>query len=122
MGNDVGGDGGSAGREWPAHGGPFSKGNDGEGFCENSAGADFEDVTAKEREVISRFLWGGNAAGGPRGRALGLALAALKFAAVLLVGAGIVQGYGDGDDFDEVGCTVAQQPGGNRHGERSAHA
>jgi hypothetical protein len=46
-------------------------------------------------------------------------LALLKCAAVLLVGAGVVQGYGDGDEFDEAGCTVAQQPGGASHREHS---
>src|SRR5208337_4053518 len=28
----------------------------------------------------------------------------------------------DGDEFDDVGCTVAQQPGGTSHGARSAPA
>ena len=76
-------------------------------------------VTPKEREVITRFLMGAALAaggqGGLRGQAGVLALAILKFLAFLLLSTGIVAGYADGNDMDDVGCTVAMQPGGARH-------
>jgi hypothetical protein len=49
-----------------------------------------------------------------------MALAALKFAGALLLAAGVVAGYADGDDLDEVGCTVAHQPDGDSHVGHSA--
>jgi hypothetical protein len=115
MQKDGGGGSRAAGQECSADGGHSGKIEEGKPFCENAESADFGDVTAQERAVLSRFLNRGKMGGAQGGRARSMALAALKFAAVLLVGAGIVQGYGDGDDFDEVGCTVAQQPGGGSH-------
>ena len=56
------------------------------------------------------------------GRAPALAWAGLRLAAAVLLAAGVVAGYADGDEFDDVGCTVAQQPGGTSHGARSAQA
>jgi hypothetical protein len=56
------------------------------------------------------------------GRAPALAWAGLRLAAAVLLAAGVVAGYADGDEFDDVGCTVAQQPGGTSHGARSAPA
>ena len=61
-------------------------------------------------------------AGVGAGRAAALAWAGLKLAAVVLLAAGVEVGYLDGDEFDDVGCTVAQQPGGTSHGARSAQA
>jgi len=56
------------------------------------------------------------------GRAPALAWAGLRLAAAVLLAAGVVAGYADGDEFDDVGCSVAQQPGGTSHGARSAPA
>jgi hypothetical protein len=42
----------------------------------------------------------------------------VKIAGALLLAAGVLAGYADGDQFDEVGCSVAQQPGGP---SRKAH-
>ena len=56
------------------------------------------------------------------GRASALAWAGLRLAAIVLLAAGVGIGLGDGDEFDDVGCTVAQQPGGTSHGARSARA
>ena len=61
-------------------------------------------------------------AGVGAGRAAALAWAGLKLAAMVLLAAGVEVGYLDGDEFDDVGCTVAQQPGGTSHGARSAQA
>ncbi len=41
---------------------------------------------------------------------------------MVLLAAGVGIGLGDGDEFDDVGCSVAQQPGGTSHGARSAQA
>jgi hypothetical protein len=61
-------------------------------------------------------------AGVGAGRAPALAWAGLKLAAVVLLAAGVGVGLGDGDEFDDVGCSVAQQPGGTSHGACSAQA
>src|SRR5208282_1902731 len=61
-------------------------------------------------------------AGAGAGRAAALAWAGLRLAAVVLLAAGVGVGLGDGDEFDDVGCSVAQQPGGTSHGTRSAQA
>jgi hypothetical protein len=76
-------------------------------------------VTAEEKAIINRFLNEPGAPGISAGRASALARAALKFAGVLLLAAGVVAGYADGDEFDEVGCSVAMQPGGTSHGAHS---
>ena len=44
----------------------------------------------------------------------------MRLAALVLLAAGVGIGLGDGDEFDDVGCTVAQQPGGTSHGAHSA--
>src|SRR5262249_19830068 len=49
------------------------------------------------------------------GRAATLARAALKFAGALLLAAAVEGGFADGDELDEVGCTVAQQAKGASH-------
>ena len=59
-------------------------------------------------------------AGAGVGRASALAWAGLKLAAFVLLAAGVGIGLGDGDEFDDVGCSVAQQPGGTSHGAHSA--
>jgi hypothetical protein len=56
------------------------------------------------------------------GRASALAWAGLRLAAVVLLAAGVEVGLVDGDEFDDVGCSVAQQPGGTSHDARSAQA
>ena len=61
-------------------------------------------------------------AGAGVGRASALAWAGFKLAAIVLLAAGVGIGLGDGDEFDDVGCSVAQQPGGTSHGARSAQA
>jgi hypothetical protein len=44
----------------------------------------------------------------------------MRLAAFVLLAAGVGVGLGDGDEFDDVGCSVAQQPGGTSHGAHSA--
>jgi len=61
-------------------------------------------------------------AGAGVGRAAALAWAGLKLAAVVLLAAGVGVGYLDGDEFDDVGCSVAKLPGGTSHGAHSARA
>ena len=87
---------------------------------EDGNGHPFGEVTAEEKAIINRFLNEPGAPGFSAGRASALARAALKFAGVLLLAAGVVAGYADGDEFDEVGCSVALQPGGPAHGAHSA--
>jgi hypothetical protein len=72
-------------------------------------------VTANEREAINGVL---RRAGVLGGRAAALATAVAKILGVLVVGAGIEIGFSDGDEFDDVGCTVAQRPAA----VRGAHA
>jgi len=79
----------------------------------------FAGVTAEEQAAIRQFLNEPGAPGTEAGRAAALARAALKFAGVLLLGAGVVAGYADGNEFHEVGCSVAQRPGGTFRGAHS---
>ena len=72
-------------------------------------------MTAEEQAAIIGFLKEPGAAGAGAGRARTLARTALKFAGVLLLAAGVVAGYADGDEFDEVGCSVALLPGEGSH-------
>ena len=58
-------------------------------------------------------------AGARLGRAAALAWAALRLIVMVLMAAGVVAGYSDGDEFDDVGCSVAQQPGQTSHGAHS---
>jgi transposase-like protein len=50
-------------------------------------------------------------AGARIGRASALVRSGVKFAAVMLLATGVGVGLGDGNVFDDVGCSVAQQPG-----------
>ena len=59
-------------------------------------------------------------AGAGAGRASAWAWAGLRLAGIVLLAAGVGIGLGDGDEFDDVGCSVAQQPGGTSHGAHSA--
>jgi len=82
-------------------------------------------ATAEEQAAIRAMLSKraeSAPAGAGVGRAPALAWAGLKLATMVLLSAGVVVGYADGDEFDDVGCTVAQQPGGSSHGARSAQA
>jgi hypothetical protein len=82
-------------------------------------------ATAEEQAAI-RAMFRRRAECAPAGAGVGqgsaLAWAGLKVAAMVLLAAGVAVGYLDGDEFDDVGCTVAQQPGGTSHGTRSAQA
>ena len=73
------------------------------------------------RALLSKRAESAPAAAGI-GRASAFAWAGLRLAAVVLLAAGVGVGLGDGDEFDDVGCSVAQQPGGTSHGARLAHA
>jgi hypothetical protein len=55
-------------------------------------------------------------AGARMGRASALARTGLRFVAVVLLAAGVGVGLGDGDLFDDVGPSVAQQPSRHAHG------
>ena len=80
-----------------------------------------EEEQAAIRAMSSKGAESAPAAAG-LGRAPALAWAGLRLAAMVLLAAGVGIGLGDGDEFDDVGCTVAQQPGGTSHGARSAQA
>jgi hypothetical protein len=110
---------GSAGQRCPALSG-IGEGEEAKQLVASSDGAAAEEVTAEERAVIRRFLEEPDGSGDGRTRIL--ARAALKFAAVLLVAAGVSMGLGDGDEFDEAGCSVALRPGGPSHDAGSAEA
>ncbi len=58
-------------------------------------------------------------AGSHIGRASALARSGLRIAAIVLLAAGVGIGLGDGDLFDDVGCSVAQQPRRVSHGADS---
>ena len=77
-------------------------------------------ATAEEqaaiRGLLSRLAESAPPAAGV-GRAPALAWAGLRLASMVLLAAGVVAGYADGDDLDEVGCTVAQKPGRAAHGK-----
>jgi len=76
-----------------------------------------EDQTAI-RAILSRQAeFARPEAGG--GRATSLAWAGMRVVALVLLAAGAGMGLGDGDEFDDVGCTVAQRPGGTAHSARS---
>ena len=82
-------------------------------------------ATAKEEAAITQLLKEraeSAPAGAGVGRASALAWAGLKLAAAVLLAAGVVVGFSDGDEFDDVGCSVAQQPGETSHGAHSAQA
>ena len=84
--------------------------------CRNSQeeGALFAAVTAEEQAAIRQFLNDPQVPGAEAGRAAALARAALKFAGMLLLAAGVLAGYADGNEFDEVGCSVALSRAGHR--------
>jgi len=80
----------------------------------------------KEEQATIRAMLSKRAESAPAGAGVGrapaLAWAGLRLAAIVLLAAGVGIGLGDGDEFDDVGCSVAQQPGGTSHGARSAQA
>ncbi len=80
-----------------------------------------EEEQAAIREMLIRRAESAPAGAGA-GRASALAWAGFKVAAMVLLVAGVAVGLGDGNEFDDVGCSVAQQPGGASHGGRSAQA
>jgi hypothetical protein len=71
------------------------------------------------RGMLNKLVESAPAAAG-LGRAPALAWAGLRLAAMVLLAAGVGIGLGDGDEFDDVGCSVAQQPDGSSHGAYSA--
>ncbi len=87
--------------------------HDGEG-----PGGGVRGVRAAVRGMLNKLVESAPASAG-FGRAPALAWAALKVIGMLLLAAGVEFGYADGNEFDEVGCTVAQQPGGTAHGAHS---
>jgi len=82
-------------------------------------------ATPEEQAAITQFLKE-RAESAPAGKGLGrasaLVRAGLKIAGVLLLGASVEIGYLDGNEFDDVGCSVAMQPSGSSHDVRSAQA
>ena len=77
-----------------------------------------EEARAAIRGLVSRLAESAPPAAGV-GRAPALAWAGLRLAFMVLLAAGVGIGLGDGDEFDDVGCSVAQQPGGSSHGAYS---
>jgi hypothetical protein len=94
----------------------------GEEVCTGSDGGPCAEVAAEQRAAIERFLAAPGALAGRAGWVRRAVVAALRFAGALLLSAGVLAGYADGDDLDEVGCTVAHQPDGDSHGGHSAQA
>jgi hypothetical protein len=78
-----------------------------------------EEARAAIRGVL-RKLAESAPAGAKASRASAWAWAGLRLVAIVLLAVGVGIGLGDGDEFDDVGCSVAQQPGGTSHGARSA--
>jgi hypothetical protein len=68
--------------------------------------ADLE-LTKEERAVILWFLEHAHTLKGPHWAWI---IATLKMAAALLLASGVAVGLGDGNEFDDVGCSVAQKP------------
>jgi hypothetical protein len=82
-------------------------------------------ATDEEGAAITQYLKerAESAPAGARiGRASALARSGLRFAAIVLLAAGVGIGLGDGDLFDDVGCSVAQQPRRVSHGADSGQA
>lgn len=106
----------------PTHAAFSGPTEEGQPRCESSDGTSFAVVTAQERAAIHQLLQEPDAPGGRVGRATVMARAALKIAGVLLLTAAVVNGYADGDEFNEVGCSVAQQPTEAASGAPSAQS
>jgi hypothetical protein len=82
-------------------------------------------VTDEEGKAITQYLKerAESAPVGARiGRASALARSGLRVAAIILLAAGVGIGLGDGDLFDDVGCSVAQQPRRVSHDADSGQA
>lgn len=82
-------------------------------------------ATEEEQAAIQALLSKGAEsapAGAGIGRASALAWAGLRLAAIVLLAAGVGVGLGDGNEFDDVGCSVAQRPAASSHDARSAQA
>ncbi len=77
-----------------------------------------EEEQAAIRAMLSRRMESAPAGTGA-GRASALAWAGLRLAAAVLLTAGIELGYADGNEFDDVGCSVALRPARTSHEARS---
>ncbi len=80
-----------------------------------------EEARAAIRGLLSRLAESAPPAAGV-GRAPALAWAGLRLAAFVLLAAGVGIGLGDGDEFDDVGCSVALRPARTSHEARSAQS
>jgi hypothetical protein len=78
-----------------------------------------EEERAAIRAMLSKGAESAPAAAGV-GRAPALAWAGLRLAAMVLLAAGVGIGLGDGDEFDDVGCSTAQQPEGGKASQGKA--
>jgi hypothetical protein len=103
---DVGAE-GSAGQECPADADFSGAAEEQRSGCEKRDAAASAVMTAEERAAIQRFLEEPGTPGARVGRDPSFRRAALKFAGMLLLAAGVGIGYADGNEFDEAGCTVA---------------
>jgi hypothetical protein len=115
--DDDGGSQSSAGQDCPAHKELSGGGTESKPICDDGKRAAFEEVTSDEQAAIKEFLKQPGAARPRDGRSVSVVRAALKFAGVVLLAAGVVGGYADGDELDDVGCTVAAQSSGGVHDE-----
>ena len=81
-------------------------------------------VQATEERAAIRAMLSRRAAFAPAsagvGRASAWAWAGLRLAAFVLLAAGVGIGLGDGDEFDDVGCSTAQQPEGGKASQGKA--
>jgi hypothetical protein len=112
---DDGGSQSSAGQDCPAPKGVSGAGEQAKRIGEDGERGTFDEVTADEQAAIKEFLKQPGVVRPRDGRGVSLVRAALKLAGVVLLAAGVVGGYADGDDSNDVGCTVAQQAGGDIH-------
>ena len=72
-----------------------------------------EEEQAEVQAALSKWVESAPAGAG-FGRASALARGGLRLAGLVLLAAGVGIGLGDGDEFDDVGCSVARQPKGGK--------
>jgi len=82
----------------------------------------FSDLTSEEQKEVNRYLHRRRLPPARSGRFRKLVSGATKAIQTLTLGLGLATGYLDGDDLDNVGLTVAQQPARSHHRARSTES